>query len=64
MEIVTIESDTSLPDLGLSIDDALRYSFRTMLGDWEVQQVVVRIALEAAEFVPYRRWRKLGAVSR
>ncbi|MGD0472621.1 MAG: WYL domain-containing protein [Candidatus Velthaea sp.] len=56
MESVTIENDTFTPDPGLSLDDALRFSFGTMVGDGPVQEVIVRVAPEAAAFVRCRRW--------
>ncbi len=52
----TIEDDTFVPDPGLSLDDALRYSFGTMIGDGSPQRVVVRIEPAAAAFVRCRQW--------
>jgi len=56
MDNVTIENDTFTPDPGLSLDDALRFSFGTMVGDGPVHEVIVRVAPEAAAFVRCRRW--------
>jgi len=56
MESVIIESDAFFPDPGLSLDDALRFSFGTMVGEGEVQHIIVRVDPEAAAFVRCRRW--------
>jgi predicted DNA-binding transcriptional regulator YafY len=56
MRDVAIEDDTFEPDPGLSIDDALRYSFGTMIGAGSPQRVVVRIDAAAAPFVRCRQW--------
>ena len=56
MEAVTIEYDTFVPDPGLNLDDALHFSFGTMVGDGPVQNVVVSVGPEAAAFVRCRRW--------
>ncbi|MFZ1123601.1 MAG: WYL domain-containing protein [Candidatus Baltobacteraceae bacterium] len=56
MSEVVIEDDGFEPDPGLTIDDALRYSFGTMIGDAKPERVVVRIEPEAAAFVRCRRW--------
>jgi predicted DNA-binding transcriptional regulator YafY len=56
MSGVALEDDAFEPDPGLTIDDALRYSFGTMIGDAPPQRVVVRIEPAAAAFVRCRRW--------
>jgi predicted DNA-binding transcriptional regulator YafY len=56
MSEVQIEQDTFEPDPGLTIDDALRYSFGTMMSDTKPQRVVVRVEPAAAAFVRCRNW--------
>jgi predicted DNA-binding transcriptional regulator YafY len=56
MSDVAIEDDGFEPDPGLNIDDALQYSFGTMIGDARPQRVVVRIEPAAAAFARCRRW--------
>lgn len=56
MSDVAIEDDEFDPDPGLSIDDALRYSFGTLIGAGSPQRVVVRVEPTAAAFVRCRRW--------
>ncbi len=45
-----------MPDSDLNLDDALRFSFGTMVGDGLVHDVLVSVAPEAAAFVRCRRW--------
>jgi predicted DNA-binding transcriptional regulator YafY len=56
MSDVAIEDDEFDPDPGLSIDDALRYSFGTLIGAGSPQRVVVRVEPAAAAFVRCRQW--------
>lgn len=56
MSDAAIEDDAFEPDPGLTIDDALRYSFGTMIGDGKPQRVVVRVEPAAAAYVRCRRW--------
>ena len=56
MAEVVLEADAFVPDPGLALDDALRHSFGTMVGDGPVQDVVVRFSADAAAFVRCRRW--------
>jgi len=53
---VVIEDDTFEVDTTLALDDALRYSFGTMVSTDPPQEVVVRIAPQAAAFVACRTW--------
>jgi predicted DNA-binding transcriptional regulator YafY len=53
---VVIEDDTFEVDTTLALDDALRYSFGTMVSTDPPQEVVVRFAPEAAAFVACRTW--------
>ena len=56
MSDVAIEDDTFTVDTSLDLGDALRYSFGTMVSTEPPQDVVVRIAPEAAAFVACRTW--------
>jgi predicted DNA-binding transcriptional regulator YafY len=56
MSDVALEDDAFEPDPGLTIDDALRYSFGTMIGAGPSQRVVVRVDSAAAAYVRCRRW--------
>ncbi len=56
MSDAAIEDDAFEPDPGLTIDDALRYSFGTMIGDGKPQRVVVRVEPAVAAYVRCRRW--------
>jgi predicted DNA-binding transcriptional regulator YafY len=56
MRDVAIEEDTFTVDPTLDLGDALRYSFGTMVSTDPPQDIVVRIAPEAAAFVACRTW--------
>jgi len=51
-----IENDAFEPDAGLHLNDALRHSFGTMVGDAAPVRVVVRVEPAAAAFARCRRW--------
>jgi predicted DNA-binding transcriptional regulator YafY len=56
MRNVAIENDVFAFDPGLDLNDALRYSFGTMLGDGPVQLIIVRFSAEVAAYIRCRRW--------
>jgi predicted DNA-binding transcriptional regulator YafY len=56
MSEVALEEDTFAVDPTLDLGDALRYSFGTMVSTEPPQDIVVRIAPEAAAFVACRTW--------
>ncbi len=60
---VAIEDDTFEVDTSLDLSDALRHSFGTMVSADPPQDIVVRIAPEAAAFVACRRWPAERAVA-
>jgi predicted DNA-binding transcriptional regulator YafY len=53
---VVIEDDTFAVDTSLHLDDALRYSFGTMVSSEKPQEITVRFAPEAVAFAACRTW--------